>query len=100
MNDSTTKPNKTKLILSLGVMLFVFWRILVIGMSEYYVDKALNGDEAAISSALSWNSNHPKAQYLRASQILSSDPEQAEMLLTASLLKNPTDVDAMQKWQS
>jgi hypothetical protein len=96
MNDPTTKPNKTILILSLAVALFILWRILVIGMSEYYVDKALYGDTGAIGSALSWNEDHPKAQYLEARQILKSDPEKAEALLTASLLENPTDTGAMQ----
>ncbi|MFW2440545.1 MAG: tetratricopeptide repeat protein [Arenicellales bacterium] len=96
MNHSTTKPNLIVLILALAATLFILWRVLIIGMSEYYVDKAINGDAGAIRSALSWNANHPKAQYLEARQISASDPDKAEILLTASLLENPTDVEAIQ----
>ncbi|MCK5360888.1 MAG: hypothetical protein KAJ95_09700, partial [Gammaproteobacteria bacterium] len=96
MNDPSIKPNRTILILSLIAILFILWRVLVIGMSEYYVSKALDGDTDAISSALSWNANHPKAQYLQARQILSTDPEKAENLLTTSLQSNPTDTSALQ----
>ena len=86
MNHPITKPNLIVLILALAATLFILWRVLIIGMSEYYVDKAINGDTGAIRSALSWNANHPKAQYLEARQISASDPDKAEILLTASLL--------------
>lgn len=96
MDTQKSRPNKFLLLLTLGVILFILWRVLIIGMSEYYVIKAENGDVGAIRNALSWNANHPKAQYLEARQQSRSDPFNAEKLLTASLLENPTDVDALQ----
>ena len=96
MNAPVTKPNKIILILALGLILFITWRVLVIGMSEYYVEKVLSGDTGAIKSALQWNANHPRAQYLQALQLIESDPARAEELLRSSILSNPTDPLAMQ----
>jgi len=96
MDTQELRPTKFLLLLALGAILLILWRVLVIGISEYYVIKAENGDVGAIRKALSWNANHPKAQYLQARQLSSSDPFTAEKLLTTSILKNPTDVDALQ----
>lgn len=72
-------------------VLFAGWRVLVLGLSEYYVTQALEDDVAAIDKALSWNDSHPKALYLKALPLVGSDPERAEELLRASLRHNPAD---------
>lgn len=78
-------------VLALVLVLFVSWRLMVLGMSEHYVRQALEGDVTALDKALSWNGSHPKALYLKAKQLVGTDPEQAERLLKKSILENPVD---------
>ncbi|HDK38139.1 MAG TPA: tetratricopeptide repeat protein [Thiolapillus brandeum] len=82
-------------LLLLVFLLFIAWRVFVLGMSEHYVELALSGDDAAIDKALSWNANHPKALYLKAMQIKTSRPDQAIALLRQAINENPAEGRAL-----
>jgi len=77
------------------IALLAAWRILMLGLSEYYVNLALNGDKAAVEKALAWNARQPKALYLRAKQVKDDNPAQAISLLQHSIKYNPTDSRAV-----
>lgn len=82
------------LILRLVMVLIVIiatWRILTLGLAEYYVGRTLAGDLTSVDKALSWNSSHPKALYLKARQISSKNPDRAISLLQKAIRHNPTD---------
>ena len=82
---------KILLVIALLLVLFAAWRMLVLGMSEHYVRSAVDGDATAAEKALSWNPAHPKALYLKALEIKSSDPQGAVALLQRSIDGNPAD---------
>jgi tetratricopeptide (TPR) repeat protein len=91
------------------ILLFSAWRILVLGVSDHYVDRALDGDAAAIDKALSWNSKHPKALYLKAKQVEKTAPDEAMELLRLAISEKPSDarplavmvriLAAQEKWE-
>ncbi|TNF98652.1 MAG: hypothetical protein EP297_07495, partial [Gammaproteobacteria bacterium] len=72
-------------------LLFAAWRILALGVSDYYVDRALDGDITSIDKALSWNGKHSKALYLKAKQIEKTEPHKAMELLQLALREKPSD---------
>ena len=82
---------KVLLFVTMFLMLFVTWRIVVLGVSEHYVRSALDGDGTAAAKALSWNPSHPKALYLRALEIKEPDKKGAIELLQRSINGNPAD---------
>ena len=52
------------------VVCFIGWRMVVIGLGEYYMraaDKGLEKDKfKSVDLALDWNPNHPKALFYKA----------------------------------
>jgi len=81
-------------IFRLSVALLVLvaaWRILSLGLAEYYVEKAIDGDETAANKALSWHGRHPQALYLQASAIAGDNPQLAISHLQKAIRHNPTD---------
>lgn len=73
------------LVIGLGALLA--WRIVVLGMAEYY---------AAVEpeKALAWDARHPLALRNQAVRFLDGAPEQAGRLLQESLRQNPSDARA------
>ncbi|QBQ55979.1 hypothetical protein [Nitrosococcus wardiae] len=70
--------------LVLGIGALLAWRILVLGMAEYY---AMEAPE----KALAWDGRHPLALRNQAERLLESAPAQANRLLQQSLWQNPSD---------
>lgn len=91
---SSTKSILIRLLL-LVLLLFAAWRMLILGLSEHYVEEALSGDEAAVDKALSWNASHPKALYMKAVQVKGDSPDQAIELLQQAINKNPAEGRAL-----
>jgi len=77
------------LLAALAVLLA--WRIVVVGLTDYYIDRIRAGDTNAIAKALFWDDDHPVALYYKAAQIHEKDPATATELLRASIRGNPTD---------
>lgn len=67
---------------------FLAWRIVVLGISEYYATEEGNQSGA---KALSWHASHPTGLLNAASGLLSSDPHRAEALLRQAVQENPGD---------
>lgn len=86
----STRQILVKVILG-AVLLIAAWRILALGLAEYYVEQTLDGDLTAVDKALSWHAGHPRALYLKARQVAAEDPELAVSLLQESLRRNPSD---------
>lgn len=72
-------------IVLLGVLA---WRIVVLGMSEYY---ATEGGPQSGARALAWHASHPVGLQQAASDLLSSDPQRAESLLQRAIQENPVN---------
>jgi tetratricopeptide (TPR) repeat protein len=74
--------------------LFIFlagllaWRIVVLGMSEYY---STEESEQSGDSTLAWHAAHPVGLQKAASDLLSSDPHQADILVRQAIQKNPSN---------
>ncbi len=81
--------------LAVAIILFAAWRMLATGLAEHYVELALDGEIDAIDKALSWNSDHPRALYLKADAISGTEPEKAEALLQESIYQNPADARSL-----
>ncbi|AUB83914.1 tetratricopeptide repeat protein [Candidatus Thiodictyon syntrophicum] len=74
---------------ALGLLLGVLtWRILVVGLADYYADQRT--PDAAVA-ALRWRPNHPAALYQRAETMIEKAPAVASSLLQASIWGDPTD---------
>jgi hypothetical protein len=71
----------------LGVGTILAWRILILGMAEYYATESPE-------KALAWDTQYPLALRNQAAYLLESAPEQAEQLLRESLWQNPSDARA------
>lgn len=73
-----------------GTLLAVLliWRILVVGLSDFYSDK--NTPEGA-TSALGWRSNQPQALYQLAQYLSEAKPATAESLFRAAVWADPTN---------
>jgi hypothetical protein len=69
----------------------VLWRVVVAGVTAYYVERMETGDEQALEQVLTWQPNHPKALYQRALRLLSADPEAGLGMLARVYEANPTD---------
>jgi hypothetical protein len=67
---------------------FLAWRIVVLGMSEYY---ATEGGKGSGANALAWHASHPVGLLNAASDLLSSDPHQAESLLRQAIQEDLAD---------
>lgn len=67
---------------------FLAWRIVVLGMSEYY---ATEGGKESGAKALEWHASHPAGLLKAASDMLSTDPHRAESLLRQAIRENPGD---------
>lgn len=63
------------------------WRIVSLGMAEFYANRA-GGDPAA---ALAWYLGHPSALRGLAARLEGSDPARAEALLARAYLGDPAD---------
>ena len=82
-------PRHALRLAALGLLLGVLsWRILVVGLSDYYAGQET--PEAA-AAALRWRANQPTALYLRGQASLASAPAVAGPLLQASLWGDPTN---------
>lgn len=73
------------------LLLLVAWRVIVTGVSNYYVDQANAGDVTALDKALSWNKSNTEALYLKGWQLRATAPDRALELFRASLRGNPAD---------
>ncbi len=71
-------------VLVLGVSAFLAWRILALGMADYYAEKDPE-------TALAWDAQHPLALRNQAARLLESAPTQADHLLQEALRQNPSD---------
>ncbi|BAO43669.1 tetratricopeptide repeat protein [Thiolapillus brandeum] len=90
---------KKRLVFSLLLMamgLLLAWRILVVGLGDHFARKAQLGDKEAVDSALMWNSNNPKALFLKGYYLRDKDPKSAMELLRQAIVLNPGDGPAMQ----
>ena len=66
----------------------LIWRILVVGLSDFYSDK--NTPEGA-TAALGWRSNQPQALYQRGQSLGETKPAAAESLFRAAVWADPTN---------
>lgn len=73
------------LALLLGVLT---WRILIVGLSDYYAEP---GTPQAAEAALCWRPNHPAALYQLGQALIGTDPSRAGPLLQDSIRGDPTN---------
>ena len=73
--------------LFLGIAGLLAWRILALGLANYYADQH-DHDPA---KALAWYSQHPKALFIQARDRLADDPLSAEHLFAGAAWENPAD---------
>jgi hypothetical protein len=66
----------------------LIWRILVVGMSDFYSDK--NTPEGAIAS-LGWRSTQPQALYQRAQSLSETKQTTAESIIREAVWADPTN---------
>jgi hypothetical protein len=74
------------------VLVIIAARMLVYGVSDYFLPAAYDGDDAATDIVLSWHADSAKGLYLKAKQLETADPQQASQLLYRALHHNPADV--------
>ena len=64
------------------------WRILVVGLAEYYT---VQDTPQAVAAALGWHADDPAALYQQGHALLEREPAAAGPLLQASIWADPTD---------
>ena len=70
----------------------VSWQILVVNLSDYFVEDASYGNPEALQTALWWDRHHPVAlAQLGADAIRQEQPAAALALLRAAIASNPAD---------
>ncbi len=72
------------------------WRIVSLGMAEFYADQ-IRQNPAAAATALAWYPDYPNALRSLAAQLEGSDPVQAEALLARAWRGDPTDGDTLMR---
>lgn len=65
---------------------FLAWRMVILGMADFYA-----GQADAFDQALAWYPSHPSALAERALALADSDPIQAEPMLSKAIWANPAD---------
>lgn len=68
---------------------FLIWRITSSGLSEYHLQRAVEGDAAEVDKALAWKPRLPDALYRKAQTIALENPAVASKLLQQSYGENP-----------
>ena len=77
------------------VIFFAMYRVLSLGLSDYYVTAFFSGDGTALGKALSWEDHNPKALYLQAKESLRSNKAVAAAEIKKSISGNPADARAV-----
>ncbi len=72
--------------LFLGVVGLLAWRMITLGLSEYY-DRQNDSN----ANALNWYAYHPKALFTQARRIAAINPIEAERVLVEAAVENPAD---------
>ena len=68
------------------------WFFLALNVSNYFVEKALDGDAEAVDTALWWDQNYGKALSLKAGEYINAgDNEAAMRYLRRAIQANPAD---------
>ncbi len=74
------------------IAVVVTWQILVVNLSDFFVEDASNGSPKALQTALWWDQHHPVAlARLGAEAMRQEQPVEALALLRASIQSNPAD---------
>lgn len=77
------------------VSLVVLWRIVAVGLAQYYVDRSAHGDETAAAKALTWHGSQPEALLRQARQRLGQDPAGASEEMRRAYRVDPADPDPL-----
>jgi tetratricopeptide (TPR) repeat protein len=68
---------------------FLVWRSASLGIAEYHLAEAQEGDADAVDSAAVWRPHHPEVLYRRARAMREEDDAAATALLEESVAANP-----------
>ena len=71
---------------------FLAWRMVVVNLSQLAIK---TGGQASASEALAWAPDNPLAQFYAAVDLMDSNPDEAERLLSKAIVNRPADARLM-----